>query len=516
MDAQRFGELASRWVSGDRLATAEQRSLLDWLEKHPEDRKELLADEALDSLLRCWPRLGDTADDFVRDCLRRADGQRADLPQGVSAVAAPPIVAPPMTVVGPRRTAGDARRSRGLFARRGVRWLAAVAGCSAALLLGAIGWRWLARGPQVVATNRPGVPAERKLAPPLAGNRASRPEPKGAFATLAQSAGAAWETPLSEGDRLAAGLLKLTAGSAELDFDKGSVARLTGPAVLELRSGDEVFLQRGSVTAKVPSQAVGFSVATPLARIVDLGTEFDVAVDDAGATQTLVRRGRVSLRPQRGQEPLGSPLELAAGALDRARVWVPDVAAPVLPVMTAASGGEGRFLGRVSANGKTAEFHSRTAFREFRAGALQQLREAPGQFGQKWPALADGGGTASPKSTPERHEVPAPSGARPSPGADIAAERDRSVPLDAVADGRTVEIHENGKTISITDSKESGITVTTTESVGGKKKMTKVRAADLPELAKKNPEAHHLYQKYFHPRPKSGKERTKNKLGAFP
>ncbi len=75
----------------------------------------------------------------------------------------------------------------------------------------------------------------------------------------------------------------------------------------------------------------------------------------------------------------------------------------------------------------------------------------------------------------------------------------------AVADGQTVDVQENGKVISITDSKESGITVTITESVGGKKKMTKVQAADLPELARKNPEAHHLYGKYFHLRPKSGK-----------
>ena len=53
--------------------------------------------------------------------------------------------------------------------------------------------------------------------------------------------------------------------------------------------------------------------------------------------------------------------------------------------------------------------------------------------------------------------------------------------------------------------KNSGITVTITESVNGKKKTTKVRAADTAELAKKDPEAHKFYRKYFHPRPKNGK-----------
>lgn len=491
MDAQVLSELVARWVSGDRLAPAEQQSLLEWLESHPEARHELLQDEALDSLLRCWPRLDDTAEDFVRNCLRRATGGRTDQCERVSAVAAPPVVAPPVVVVCPPKSAGDARRSRRLFTRGAGRWVAAVAGCSVALLLGAIGWRWLTRGPKAIETNQPAMPFAR--------SHDSRPEPAGAFATLAQSAGAAWETPLSAGDRLAASLLKLTAGTAELHFDKGTIARLSGPAVLELRNGDEVFLKRGSLTAKVPPRAVGFLVATPLSRIVDLGTEFDVVVEDLGATQTLVRRGKVSLRPQRGQEELGTPIELAVGALDRATVSVPDIAASVLPVTTIASGSEGRFLGRLSAGGKTAEFHSPTAFYEFQAQAFKQLREAPGQFGEKWPALVDGAGgdiTAQNKSTAEH---------RLGPGADIAHRGEGNVEPGAAADDQTVEVQEDGKTIAITDSKESGITVTVTELVAGEKKMTKVQAADLPELAKKNPNAHRLYGKYFHHRPKGGK-----------
>ena len=173
--------------------------------------------------------------------------------------------------------------------------------------MAAIGWRWLAGGRQAVDKNQ--------IASHSTDSHIPQPEPPGAFATLAKcSAGAAWETPHVDGDRLAAGELKLTAGTAKLQFDKGTIVRLTGAATVELRSADEVFLKCGSVSARVPPPAVGFAVATPLARIVDLGTEFDVFVKNAGVTETLVRRGRVSLRPQKGQESLGSPLELAAGA----------------------------------------------------------------------------------------------------------------------------------------------------------------------------------------------------------
>ena len=337
----------------------------------------------------------------MQDCLRRAAGERANHREPVSAVAAPPIVAPPVVVFARRKpqatpggAAGCSRAGRPVGGGGGRLQRGPPARYDRLAVAGA----WAAGGRDEPAGATSAWPETR-----VRGRNRS-----GAFATLAQSAGAAWETPRSEGDRLAAGLLKLTAGTAELHFDKGSIARLTGPAVLELRSGDEVFLKRGSLTARVPPQAVGFLVATPLSRIVDLGTEFDVTVEDSGATQTLVRQGRVSLRPQRGEEDLGTPIELAVGGLDRATVSVPDIVGPVLPVSTVARGGQGRFLGRLSAGGKTAEFHSRPAFQEFRTLALKQLRETPDQFGQKWPALAAAGHKRyhGPAQEPDRGTVP--------------------------------------------------------------------------------------------------------------
>jgi hypothetical protein len=479
MDPQLFGELVARWVSGDRLAHAEEQGLLDWLEVHPEARQELLDDEALDSLLRCWPRLEETSESFVESCLARA---------GQGPVVSAPIVAPPVASVPLLKPAAGSPSGR--FFSTVNRWALAAAGCCAALLLGAIILAVLARGLHPVAKNQP--------SPVFTDIRESRPELQGAFATLTQSTSAAWETPVATGDRLASCWLKLTSGTAELHFDKGTVASLTGPAVLELRSADEVFLRCGALTARVPPPAVGFSVATPLSRVVDLGTEFDVTVEDSGATQTAVRRGRVSFRPHRGDEDLGTPIELAAEALNHASVAVSGVDASVLPAMIVARG-QGRFLGRMSASGKTVEFHSQAAYREFRATALRQLREAPNEFGRKWPGLAD-----------DARRAAGPGGDHPGQGGKSAskgAAPTASIPPTGLPAGspETVEVRENGKTISIEDSKESGITVTVTETVGEKKKTTKVRAADSAELARKNPDAHQLYRKYFHPRPKAGK-----------
>ncbi len=450
--------------------------------------------------------------------MRRASGVPA------AVVEAPPVIAPP-------RVARSELQAKGVlspenhalrlklrtchresspvyrpFLGKAIRWAAAIASCCAALALVAIGWRWLGGGRHAAQENQVVNHAPNGQVP--------RPEPAGAFATLAQcAADAAWDAPHSTGDRLTTCELKLTAGTAELHFDKGSVVRLTAPATLALRSVDEVFLTSGSVSAQVPTPAVGFAVGTPLARIVDLGTEFDVAVKESGATDTLVRRGRVSLRTQRGQEPLGEPIELAAGALDTATVSVPGIAAEVLPVAMVARGSGGRYLGRMTAQGKSVEFHSQAEFDAFRVGALRQLGESPGQFARKWPGLVAAtkpSGIAEKAQTQEHHKPPprivpanpAPEAGTAGPGS--SAGNHRLAP-GAAAEDQTVEVEENGKKVSITDSKNSGITVTITESVNGKKKTTKVRAADTAELANKNPEAHKLYRKYFHPRPKNGK-----------
>jgi hypothetical protein len=504
MDAEQMSELATRWVSGDPLTSAEEQTLLHRLQTNPEARQELLEDETLDSLLRCGSRLDDTAEDFVRASLERASRERWVQQQPASVVAAPPVVAPPVATIRPAQPSGDGRpRGRRLLARA-VRWMAAVAACSAAVVLGAIGLRALIKAPQGQGFPAQGQVAEQRhdqdaptKGPEAPPNAPAAPE--GAFATLTRCISAEWGKPLAEGDRLAAGVFKLTAGTAELQFDKGSVARITGSAEFELRSVDEVFLRVGSLSAAVPPKAVGFAVATPLSRIVDLGTEFDVDVADSGTTETKVRKGRVSLLPHRGQEDLGKAIELAAGALDTAMLSVPNVVAPLRPVVVIAHGAQGRFLGRVSANGKTAEFKNRVAFREFRAKAVKQLREAPGQFGRNWPALAD-----------SAHRQPAaPNLADLGPGTSDTARSptgNHSSPAPrVVAEGHSVEVEENGKRISITDTKESGITVTITESVSGKERRTKVRAADQTELEKKSPEAQQLYRKYFRQRQKNGK-----------
>jgi len=101
------------------------------------------------------------------------------------------------------------------------------------------------------------------------------------------------------GDELAGGRrLELLSGFAELTFDSGAQLTLTGPATLDLRSAWEAELQRGTLKANVPPEAVGFRVTNAAVEVVDLGTEFSMTAEDGGAAEVFVLKGAVEVQPR--------------------------------------------------------------------------------------------------------------------------------------------------------------------------------------------------------------------------
>ena len=117
-----------------------------------------------------------------------------------------------------------------------------------------------------------------------------------------------WDGPSqSPGRDMGAGkVLSLSSGLAEIEFDGGARVILQGPAGLRLLSGRLVRLLRGTLTARVPARARGFTVLTPHNRVVDLGTEFGLSVDAAGAAMVRVFNGEVvayPMAPDSNEEP---------------------------------------------------------------------------------------------------------------------------------------------------------------------------------------------------------------------
>ena len=173
--------------------------------------------------------------------------------------------------------------------------------------------------------------------------------------------------------------LELVSGFAELTFDSGAQLTLTGPATLDLRSAWEAELQRGTLKANVPPEAVGFRVINSAVEVVDLGTEFSMTAEEGGAAEVFVLKGAVEVQPRNqgggsGEQPRSVLREkqarrfAKAGASDvgdrdrkfqrfTAKIAVERMAHPLNYVRWSFDEGAGDIAGSVSNGSSAAEIH---------------------------------------------------------------------------------------------------------------------------------------------------------------
>ncbi len=136
-------------------------------------------------------------------------------------------------------------------------------------------------------------------------------------ATLVGTRATTWSPgdALHVGDRLVESqVLRLLQGQATLQFDRGALLRLVGPAELIVSDGNRVHVRRGRVSVTVSRRAIGFEVSTPSTRVTDLGTSFQLAVDDRGTSRLQVTQGQVECRQvDRSGTPVNRPWILKPG-----------------------------------------------------------------------------------------------------------------------------------------------------------------------------------------------------------
>ena len=81
----------------------------------------------------------------------------------------------------------------------------------------------------------------------------------------------------------------MTDGILELTYVDNVRLIIQAPAVFELERQDRVELSSGRLAARVPTNAIGFTVRTGRTEVVDLGTEFVVDVPNAVGADIPVR-----------------------------------------------------------------------------------------------------------------------------------------------------------------------------------------------------------------------------------
>ena len=125
------------------------------------------------------------------------------------------------------------------------------------------------------------------------------------------------------GDPLPAGVVGLESGVAQIEFFCGATVILEGPARLMLESSNVARLQSGRLRAQVPPAARGFQVHVDQLKVVDLGTEFGIEVNE-GQADVHVFDGEVELHQPNGEQRLvvagNAVTHAASGVLETSKL----------------------------------------------------------------------------------------------------------------------------------------------------------------------------------------------------
>ncbi len=106
----------------------------------------------------------------------------------------------------------------------------------------------------------------------------------------------------SVGDSLKPGLFELPSGFAQMRFNHGTVLLAEGPTSFEIVDDMHVMMHYGRATATVPPAGQGFTIESPVAEIIDLGTQFGVDVNPQGITEVHVMQGLVKARSKQTEQ----------------------------------------------------------------------------------------------------------------------------------------------------------------------------------------------------------------------
>ena len=120
----------------------------------------------------------------------------------------------------------------------------------------------------------------------------------GVFAVVTRTLEPRWtraEEAVRPGQELAKRWVKLLAGVVQFEFRNGACVTLQGPAEFRLVSPSECFVQSGRLTVLAPPGAANFTVHSPFSKVIDLGTEFGMVVNDSGELDVHVLDGQVEV-----------------------------------------------------------------------------------------------------------------------------------------------------------------------------------------------------------------------------
>ena len=107
---------------------------------------------------------------------------------------------------------------------------------------------------------------------------------------------------LENGTAVEQGELRFASGIIQLEMFSGVTLLIEGPARLNIHDVMNLSCYEGQIRARVSEQAQGFSIKTGDAKLVDLGTEFGITVNNEGKTDVFVYEGEVDFYPESSEK----------------------------------------------------------------------------------------------------------------------------------------------------------------------------------------------------------------------
>lgn len=121
-----------------------------------------------------------------------------------------------------------------------------------------------------------------------------KPQPK--YANVVYAEDVQWDSPPAiTGEDIVGHRVAIGGGKLDLMFDSGASVNVSGATELWITNPMRVSMHSGRARIVCPRSAVGFTVTLPSGlQIEDLGTEFELRIDDGGIARLFVHDGKVA------------------------------------------------------------------------------------------------------------------------------------------------------------------------------------------------------------------------------
>lgn len=403
-------ELWLKFVSDDPVSETESKQLLRQLTEDNEFADTMMADAAIDSMLKDLDRLDKNDVDFVDTCCRRIEqkqenGSSLQSETTIEEDQVFEIQAPPRFKTAPRFKSAPSSTKKS----KTTVWIYWASGLAAACAIVLVAWNQAVQRGKTTASHDSNQPTEQNGNPsPEHDDPSNLPEngseenliadphpmePKERANELIAPGLARFEVsndakfdlrPTEEGFELS-----LDEGLAQMHLERGDTLAARAPTKIQLKSPDQVELIQGELLAQTDEQSdkrINVNVADSLFELYP----DSILILKTGSTfiDALTDQGQVQITPCQSVAKL-EPITLQPEEINRVQINTINNQATQENTLTYIEASGDRFVGLLGFNDRFVNVQSRKASRQLLDNMITELNRSPDRFVETWSQFSD-------------------------------------------------------------------------------------------------------------------------------